>query len=335
MEIYHINNKNNVSISITNFGLRVLALKVPNKDGDLVDVVLGFDNLDDYQNESTQYFGSIVGQYANRIENAQFTLNEIDYHLEKNGGNNHIHGGSNGYHKVSWKLVKADKNNLRFYHLFTEEKNNYPGDTHVYVNYSINDQNEFMIEYEATSEKDTIINLTNHTYFNLKGEGNENVFDHFITINSDSYLTTNKEIIPLKIKSVIDSPFDHRTKNRIGDFLENLSEPLKPSKGFDHCYVLKDKLNNELIHAATLEEPENGIIMKVFTTEPGIQLYTGNFLDGLTKGKTGKPYPQYSGVCLETQKFPNSPNRPDFPSALLKKNHQYKSTTIYSFSTKK
>tara|TARA_R110001632_G_scaffold56318_2_gene137882 strand:- start:1281 stop:2288 length:1008 start_codon:yes stop_codon:yes gene_type:complete len=335
MEIYHINNKNNVSISITNFGLRVLALKVPNKDGDLVDVVLGFDNLYDYEKDSTQYFGSIIGQYANRIENAQFSLNEIDYLLEKNEGNHHIHGGSKGYHKVLWKLVKAEKNKLRFYHLFAEKKGSYPGNTGVYVNYSINDDNEFTIEYEATSDKDTIMNLTNHTYFNLKGEGNGNVSNHFITINSDYYLSTDKESLPVKIESVVNTSLDYRVKKRIGDGLENQCQNLKQSNGFDHCYVLKNTLGNKLNHAAILEEPENGIIMNVFTTEPGMQFYTGNFLDGSVNGKSGKPYPIYSGVCLETQKFPNTPNRPDFPSALLKKNHQYKSTTIYSFSTKK
>ena len=334
MEKYEIHNENNISISVTNFGLRIMSLKVPNNRGVLVDVVLGFDDLDDYHKKEGQYFGSIIGQYANRIEGGQFSIHKNRYQLEKNEGNNHIHGGSKGYHTVIWKLIEASIGKLKFYHFFEDNTNGYPGNTHVFVTYSITNDDEFIIEYEVTSDKDTIINVTNHSYFNLKGEGNGDVLDHLITIHSDFYLQTNKDLIPEEIKLVENTPLDLRLATRIGNPSAFEHPELKNSKGFDHCYVLKKQHNDELVHAATLEEISGGIIMKVYTTEPGMQFYTGNFLNGSLTGKSGYNYHEYAGVCLETQRYPNSPNRSDFPTSVLKSNTRFTSKTIYQFSTK-
>lgn len=330
-KIYEISNKNGVRLRVSNFGLRILSLYVPNKNGDSIDVVLGFNNLDDYLHESTQYFGSIVGQYANRIKDAQFNLNGVTYYLEKNEGDSHIHGGSNGYHFVHWNLVKQSSNKLRFHCFFPDKENGYPGNTHVFVNYSISDKNEFIIEYEATSDADTIINLTNHSYFNLKGEGNGNILDHWVSIDSNYYLSVDDNSIPREISSVEGTPLDFRIRTMIGSEEKFQHKELKNSLGFDHCYVLKDELNQELVHAATVEESEGGIIMKVFTNEPGFQFYTGNFIDGDMKGKLGETYKKYAGFCIETQRFPNSPNREDFPSSILRSNERYTSKTIYQF----
>lgn len=332
-QVYRISNSLGMSATVSNYGLRIVSLYVSDNQGKFDDVVLGFNSINDYKSETGQYFGCIVGQYANRIENGTFLLNNQKVELDTNDGNNHLHGGFKGYHQVDWELVSYQKNHIKFQHFFAEKDYLYPGNTMVTVRYEITEKNELILEYQAKSDKETIINLSNHSFFNLKGEGKGSILDHEITVHAHQYLAVDEKLIPIGVDSVENSPFDFREKSEIKQRLNLNSEQLKFTKGFDHCYVLKKDTNDELIHAATIEEKSSGRIMKVLTTEPGVQLYTGNFLNGKLIGKTGKQYEKHAGLCLETQRFPNSPNRRDFPNSFLKANQMYTSKTIYQFLT--
>ncbi|SED13773.1 aldose 1-epimerase [Tenacibaculum sp. MAR_2009_124] len=324
-------NKNNVSIKITNYGLRILTLNVPDKNGHIEDVVLGFDKLDDYLTESGQYFGCIIGQYANRIENGRFILNGKKIQLDKNEKGNHLHGGCYGYHNVIWEVSAVSHNKLNFQYTFKESETGYPGTTKVEVFYELTENNEFIITYEAKSDKDTIISLTNHAYFNLKGEGNGTIEDHFVKINANHYLSINESCIPNEIQEVDSLPLDLRDSTELKDVLRSEFSQITLANGLDHCYVLKKELNNHLNYTATVEDKSSGRILNVYTTEPGVQLYTGNFLDGTLVGKSQKAYQKYAGLCIETQQFPNAPNEKEFPSPVLKASKKYTSTTVYQF----
>jgi aldose 1-epimerase len=328
VRIFTLTNKNGVEATITDYGGRVVSLKVPDKKGAMGDVVLGFDSLDGYLNENP-YFGALVGRYANRIGHAQFTLNGALYKVPKNDGENALHGGTRGFDKVVWTPRELPDGGLELTYLSKDGEEGYPGNCKVTVVYHLTDDNELKIDYTATTDKATVLNLTNHSYFNLKGS--EDILGHLLTLNADRFTPVDSGLIPTgELKAVTGTPFDFRKSTAIGERIDHSDEQLKLGKGYDHNWVLNKK-GSELSLAARVEDPSSGRVMEVRTTQPGIQFYTGNFLDGSIKGKKGTVYARRSALCLETQHFPDSPNKPKFPTSVLKAGAEYKSTTIYKF----
>tara|TARA_R110002072_G_scaffold1380_8_gene11653 strand:+ start:10691 stop:11794 length:1104 start_codon:yes stop_codon:yes gene_type:complete len=329
-------NRNGLELCFTNHGLRVISLLTPDKNNNFDDVVLGFNSIEDYKTKEGKYFGSIVGQYANRIKNGSFYYDKKEYHLDKNEGKNHIHGGQLGFNDIVWNVIQINNKSIEFQSFFSDGQNGYPGNLDVRVTYTLTDQNEFKIDYKATTDKTTIINLSHHSYFNLKGEGRGSVKDHILTINADYFTPTTDEMIPDgTIKSVLDSPFDFREPKIIAENMLIKSNQIEKAKGFDHNYVIKQSIKNTdgLTFAARVFEKISGRVLEVYTSEPGVQFYTGNFLSGSLIGKSNEYYYPYAGFCLETQHYPNSPNVPEFPSTFLHPNETYNSTTVYKFST--
>jgi aldose 1-epimerase len=328
VRIYTLTNKSGVEATITNYGGRIVSLKVPDKTGAVGDVVLGFDSLEGYLNENP-YFGALIGRYANRIGHAQFTLDKVLYKVPKNDGGNSLHGGLRGFDKVVWTPRELPDGGLELTYLSKDGEEGYPGNCKVTVVYHLTDANELKIEYAASTDKDTVVNLTNHSYFNLKGGGD--VMEHLLTLPADHFTPVDSGLIPTGVlKPVAGTPFDFRKSTAIGARIEQDDEQLKLGKGYDHNWVLNKK-GAELGLAARVEEPSSGRVMEVWTTQPGIQFYTGNFLDGSIKGKKGAVYGRRSALCLETQHFPDSPNKPRFPTVVLKPGMDFRSTTIYKF----
>jgi aldose 1-epimerase len=328
VRIYALTNKSGVEVKITSYGGRIISLKVPDKKGAMGDVVLGFDSLEGYLNDNP-YFGALVGRYANRIGHAQFTLDGVLYKVPKNDGDNSLHGGTRGFDKVVWTPRELPDGGLELTYLSKDGDQGYPGNCKVTVVYHLTDANELKIEYAASTDKDTVVNLTNHSYFNLAGGGD--VLGHMLTLTADRFTPVDSGLIPTgEFKAVAGTPFDFRKSTAIGARIEENDEQLKLGKGYDHNWVL-DKKGEELALAARVEEPSTGRVMEVWTTQPGIQFYTGNFLDGTIKGKGGKVYARRSALCLETQHFPDSPNKPKFPSTVLKPGAEFKSATVYKF----
>jgi aldose 1-epimerase len=328
VRIYTLTNKSGVEATITNYGGRVVSLKVPDKKGAMGDVVLGFASLDGYLKENP-YFGALIGRYANRIGHAQFTLDGVLYKVPKNDGDNSLHGGLRGFDKVVWTARELPDGGLELTYLSKDGEEGYPGNCKVTVVYHLTDANELKIDYAASTDKDTVVNLTNHSYFNLKGSGD--ILGHLLTLTADHFTPVDAGLIPTsELKPVAGTPFDFRKATAIGARIEQNDEQLKLGKGYDHNWVLNKK-GSELSLAARVEEPSTGRVMEVWTTQPGIQFYTGNFLDGSIKGKGGWVYARRSALCLETQHFPDSPNKPKFPSVVLKPGMDFKSTTIYKF----
>ncbi len=325
---FTLKNKHDMTVKIINFGGIVTSLLVPDKTGKLDDVVLGFDNLADYLAEHP-YFGALIGRYANRIAKGRFVLNGKEYQLALNDGKNHLHGGNIGFNKVVWDAVEfcnAEGAGVELNYLSKDGEENYPGNLSTTVRYLLNDQNELVIKYLATTDQPTIVNLTHHGYFNLKGEGCGDILDHEIMINADRYTAVDEELIPTgELIPVDNTPLDFTTWQPIGARIKKLPG------GYDHNYVLNRK-GPELTLAASVREPKSGRVMTVYTTEPGMQFYTGNFLDGTLTGKRGVKYGKHSGFCLETQHFPDSPNHPAFPSTVLNPGEVYQQTTIYQFT---
>lgn len=334
MNIYTLTNKNGVSAKITNYGGIVVSLNVPDKSGQLGDVVLGFDNLEDYR-KAHPFFGALAGRYGNRIANGKFSLNGIEYRLAQNDGPNSLHGGLKGFDKVIWKAKPIDTPagpTLELTYLSQDGEEGYPGNLSVKVVYTLTHDNELRIDYTATTDKDTIVNLTHHSYFNLAGAGKGDILDHELMIKADRFTPVDETLIPTgELKPVAGTSFDFTRPTKIGLRIDQEDEQLKFGRGYDHNYVLT-KADGSLALAARVFEPTSGRVMEVWTTEPGIQFYSGNFLDGSNIGKGGQPYPRRSGFCLETQHFPDSPNHPNFPSTVLKSGETYRSTTIYKFS---
>jgi aldose 1-epimerase len=284
----------------------------------LDDVVLGYDTLDDYV-KNPRYLGALIGRYANRIAGGKFSLNGVEYQLGQNNGANHLHGGTKGFDKRVWKATETtDGLHLEYFSRDGEE--NYPGNLSVAVDYSLSNENELRIDYQSTSDKDTIVNLTNHSYFNLAGKGD--ILGHELTLRADSFTPVSEHLIPTgEILSVDGTTMDFRTTRLIGN------------GGYDHNFVLNDWKRGMIRSVARLREPNSGRVMEVFTTQPGIQFYSGNCLDGSLIGKGGVRYQKYAGLCLETQHFPDSPNQPNFPSTVLRAGESYTQTTIYKFTT--
>jgi aldose 1-epimerase len=328
---YTLTNTSGMEVSVITYGGIIRTLLVPDKNGTFADVVLGYDHLQGYL-ESNPYFGALVGRYGNRIAKGQFSLDGETYQLATNNIGNHLHGGVVGFDKVLWQAEVIEKEMgpvLQMTYLSKDGEEGYPGNLSVTVEYSLTNENELAIEYTATTDKTTIVNLTSHSYFNLSGS--VDILSHQLQINALNYLPVDETLIPLEITPVKDTPFDFRRFKLIGADINQEDEQLKNGAGYDHCWVL-DASNESMNLAATLYDASSGRKMEMYTTEPGLQFYSGNFLDGTINGKAGKNYGHRSGLCLETQHFPDSPNRPDFPSTTLNPGEVYRIRTVHKFS---
>ncbi|MBU2651659.1 MAG: galactose mutarotase [Bacteroidetes bacterium] len=325
--LYTLRNEKGMEVSITNFGGIVTSIKVPDKNGEFADIVLGFDSLTPYTGEHP-YFGCIVGRYANRIARGSFVLEGKTYTLATNNGPNHLHGGLAGFDKKIWKAtdqVKNDTASLILEYTSPDGEEGYPGNLSVVVKYSLNNQNELIVSYRATTDAPTPVNLTQHSYFNLAGAGNGDILGHIMMIDADRYTEVDETLIPTgNLPLVEGTPMDFRKPEPIGSRIDQVTG------GYDHNYVLNNE--GEMRVVARVMEPESGRTLEVLTTEPGIQFYSGNFLDGSITGKQGKTYFKHYGFCLETQHFPDSPNQPGFPDAILEPGEDYKYTAIFRFS---
>jgi aldose 1-epimerase len=334
VDLYTLRNANGIEATITNYGGRIVTLKTPDRHGRFEDIVLGFDSLDGYLAKNP-YFGALVGRYANRIANAEFTIGKKTYHLARNDGPNSLHGGLKGFDKVGWqgKPVHVDEGPaIELTYLSSDGEENYPGNLHVIVRYTLTNKNELKIDYRATTDKETILNLTNHSYFNLAGQAAGSILDHLVMINADEFTPVNEHLIPTgERRRVSGTPFDFRKLEPIGKRIGENDQQLKYGIGYDHNYILNRK-PAALVPAARVTEPTTGRAIEVSTTEPGIQFYTGNHLDGSVRGKGGTIYGFRSGFCLETQHFPDSPHHPEFPSTALKPDQEYRSSTVFTFS---
>jgi aldose 1-epimerase len=331
-DLYTLTNKNGVEAQITNYGGTVVSLKVPDRNGKLDDVVLGYDNLEGYA-AGKAYIGSTVGRYANRIAHAAFTLDGVTYALAKNDGDNHLHGGFNKRLWTAKDVSGPAGQALELTYLSKDGEESFPGNLSVKVVYALTDKNELKIDYTATTDKDTVLNLTNHAYFNLAGQGNGDILQQQLMITADRFTPVDATSIPTgEIRSVKGTPFDFTTATAIGARIDQEDQQLKLGHGYDHNWVLSSE-PRALSLAAQAYDPHSGRMLEVLTTEPGIQFYTGNFLDGI-QGRNGKVYNRRYAFCLETQHFPDSPNHPNFPSTVLKPGQRFQSTTVYKFSTK-
>jgi aldose 1-epimerase len=332
VELYTLKNAKGVEADISTYGGVVVSLKVPDRSGAMGDIVLGFDDFQGYL-LPPPYFGALIGRYGNRIAHAQFTLDGKVYKLFKNDGDNSLHGGKVGFDKVLWKARPTGAQSLELTYLSKDGEEGYPGNLSVTVVYTLTDNNELKIDYTATTDKNTVLNLTNHSYFNLAGQGEGDILGHQITINADKFTPVDKGLIPTgELRSVEGTPFDFRQPHAIGERIGADDKQIKLGGGYDHDFVLNHR-GDALTLAARVTEAKSGRVMEVLTDQPSIQFYTGNFLDGTIHGKGGKVYPRRSAFCLETQHYPDSPNHPEFPTAELKPGEKYHTTTVYRFST--
>ena len=334
VSIYTMTNRNGVTMKVINYGGIIVSLHVPDRDGKLVDVVLGYDSLATYEKRNP-FFGALVGRYGNRISKGKLVLDGNEYKLTINNDGNHIHGGKRGFDKVFWKGEEVATNDgvaIKLSYLSKHMEEGYPGNLNVDVIYTLTDDNAARFDYHATTDQKTIVNLTQHTYFNLNG-GASDILNHELTLNADRFLPVDEKLIPTgEIRPVENTPLDFRTPMRIGERINDSYEQMRFGKGYDHCWVLNGKGLRDI---AEVFEPLSGIEMTVKTTEPSVQLYTGNFLDGTIVGKNGVVYKQRMGFCLETQHFPDSPNQSTFPSVILNPGETYRTTSSYHFSVRK
>jgi aldose 1-epimerase len=331
--LYTLTNQKGMQASITEYGGTLVSLKVPDAKGGLTDVVAGFDDLSGYLKDPP-YFGALVGRYGNRIGGAKFKLNGVEYQLAKNNGENSLHGGNRGFDKVVWstKGVTPGTQSIELSYLSKDGEEGYPGNLQTTVTYTLTDANEIRIDYRATTDKDTVLNLTNHSYFNLAGQGEGDILGHEVMLDADRFTPVDKGLIPTgELRPVANTPFDFRKPVAIGARIDADEEQIKLGQGYDHNFVLNHSGATPAL-AARVREPKTGRVMEVLTTQPGLQFYTGNFLDGTIRGKGGKVYGRRSAFCMETQHFPDSPNKPSFPSTVLKPGQEFRSTTIYRFA---
>jgi len=337
VDLYTLTNRNGMEARIMNYGAIVTSLTAPDRNNKFDDVVLGFNNLDSYL-KGHPYFGAIVGRYGNRIAKGRFTLDGVEYKLAVNNGENSLHGGIKGFDKVVWTATPTQTKSgavLTLTYLSKDGEEGYPGNLSAKVVYTLTNNNELRIDYTATTDKDTVTNLTHHSYFNLKGEGNGDILNHLLTLNANRFIPTDSGSIPLgDLRNVQGTPFSFLKSTAIGERINGTDQQLQFAGGYDHTWVINGQMGG-LRQAATVYEPTTGRVMQVWTTEPGVQFYTGNFLDGTLTGKSGKVYQKRYGLCLETQHYPDSPNHPQFPTTTLRKGATYKSTTIYRFSARK
>jgi aldose 1-epimerase len=337
IDLYTLTNKNGVEVGIMTQGGTVVSIRVPDRNGKFGDVALGFDSLDGYL-KGTSFLGVLVGRYGNRIAKGRFKLDGVEYKLAVNNGENHLHGGLKGFDKAVWNARDVSEGptpRLELTYLSKDGEEGYPGNLAVTVVYSLSEANELRIDYSATTDKDTVVNLTNHTYFNLAGAGEGDILGHELTLYADRFTPVDKGLIPTgELRSVEGTPFDFRKPTPIGARIDAKNEQIQFGGGYDHNFVLNSG-GGSLALAARVDEPKTGRVLEVLTTEPGVQFYTGNSLDGTAVGKGGKVYQRRSGFCLETQHFPDSPNHPKFPSTVLKPGEKYQTTTVYRFSVAK
>jgi aldose 1-epimerase len=333
---YLLTNGNKMQVGIIPYGGIITRLSVPDREGNIANVVLGFDSMEDYLTKNP-YFGTITGRYANRIGGAKFTLDGAQYKLAVNNGPNTLHGGVKGFDKQLWqaKEVKgSDGVGLELTHVSPDGDEGYPGTLTVTVLYTLTEANELRIDYTATTDKPTVVNLTSHSYFNLAGNGVGSILDHKLALNADRFTPVDETLIPTgQLVEVAGTPFDFREAQVIGDRIRQADPQLVYGRGYDHNWVINRTDDSALTLAARLEDAKSGRVMEILTTEPGIQFYAGNFLDGTLVGSSGGMYRQGDGLCLETQHFPDSPNKPDFPSTVLRPGETYKTTTVHRFST--
>ena len=331
VEIWVLENRRGIRARIMTYGGILVSLDVPDKNNQRADVVLGYDRVESYLDRNP-YFGAIVGRYANRIAKARFWLDGVEYALAANNGENSLHGGRRGFDKKIWTVFEASENTLTLRYISGDGEEGYPGELTTTVTYFLSDQNELRINYSAVSSCDTVINLTNHSWFNLAGAGNGDILEHRLQIHGSSFTPVDASLIPTgELRAVTGTPFDFTSMRSIRSGLETRDEQIRLAHGYDHNFVLDGA--GALSLAATLEEPGSGRKMEVRTTQPGLQLFTGNTLDGTIRGKAGKIYERHGALCLETQHFPDAPNHPHFPSTILRQGQTFQSTTVYRFST--
>jgi aldose 1-epimerase len=333
VELFTLTNINGVTAQITNYGGIITTLKVPDKNGNFEDVVLGYYTLEEYL-EKSPHFGCLVGRFGNRIAKGKFTLDGVEYQMAINNGPNHLHGGLVGFDKKVWTpemITKDDGAALKLAYLSPDGEENYPGNLNVEAVYALNDDNELILTFNARTDKKTVLNLTHHSYFNLKGHGNGDILDHEIQFNSRELVAIDSTSIPLgPLMNIENTPFDFHEPKLIGSDIDADDEQIRNGGGYDHSFVVEG-YNKELKLACTVREPASGRIMEVWTTEPAVQFYTGNFLDGSIIGKDGRVYHKRYGFCLEAQHYPDSPNHPEYPTTVLNPGEMYDQTTIYKF----
>ena len=333
--IYTLTNIKGMSAEILNYGGIIRSLTAPDRDGVLQNVVLGFDTLEEYEAESP-YFGALIGRFGNRIAHGKFSLGGDEYELAVNNGPNHLHGGDRGFDKVVWDaepVVTEDGPSLSLKYVSENGEEGYPGTLVAEVRYTLTNDNEIRIEYTATSDKPTPVNLTHHSYFNLSGDAKRDILEHHLEIAAHYFTPVDSTLIPTgEYRPVEGTPFDFRSAKAVGEDIDTDNEQIRIAGGYDHNWIVHQDANSRMKHIATLSDPESGRVMKTYSTEPGLQFYSGNFLDGTLTGK-GVMFGRRYGLCLETQHFPDSPNQPDFPSTILQPGEIYKTQTIYSFST--
>ncbi|HRE66176.1 MAG TPA: aldose epimerase family protein [Cyclobacteriaceae bacterium] len=328
-----LNNTNGLKATITPYGGKVISLWVPDRNGKLSDIVLGYDSATQYPT-GNPYFGALIGRYGNRIGKGQFSIEGTAYQLATNNGTNALHGGPGGFHNVMWNVVDSTPNSITLTYSSVDGEEGYPGTLQVKVTYTLTDANELTIDYEATTDKTTVVNLTHHSFFNLNGEGVGDILNHELQIVADAFTPVDEGLIPTgELKPVAGTPFDFNKPTTIGARINAEDIQLKFGKGYDHNWVLKRE-GDGLSLAAVVNEPTSGRVMEVWTTEPGLQFYSGNFLDGSDAGKDGKKYQFRTAFCLEAQHFPDSPNKPHFPTTLVKPGSVYKQQTVYKFLVK-
>lgn len=338
VEQYTLKNANGVEVNVITYGGRITSLKVPNKDGKLENVVLGHDTMEGYLRDDNPFFGALIGRFGNRIAKGKFTLNGKEYTLATNDGSNHLHGGVNGFDRVIWKaepMEGTENSSLKLTYLSKDGEEGYPGNLNVTVVYTLTKDNALEVSYEATTDKATVVNLTQHAYFNLTGDFSKTILDHVVEINADTYLPVDETLIPTgEIRKVEGTPFDFTSAKQTGKEINADNEQLKRGQGYDHCWVLNgDK--GTMRFAASAYDKTSGRFMEIYSEEPAIQFYTGNFLNGTLPMPNGGTYAHRTGFCLETQHYPDAPNQKDFPSTVLEPGETYATKTIFKFSTKK
>jgi len=336
IDLYTLTNNQGMRVAITNYGGIAVSILVPDRNGKPGDVALGFDNLEGYLAKEP-YFGALIGRYGNRIGNARFKLHGVEYKLPANNGPNSLHGGLQGFDKRVWtaREIRSEHPALELTYLSKDGEEGYPGNLNAKVVYSLTEDNALRIDYTATTDKDTVLNLTNHSYFNLAGEGSGDILKQEIMINADRFTPIDSTLIPTgELREVDNTPFDFRKPASIGARIDADDEQIKFGKGCDHNFVL-NRSGAGLSLAARVTDPGSGRVLEVLTTQPGLQFYTGNFLDGSIHGKGSKSYGRRSAFCLETQHFPDSPNKPSFPSTVLKPGETFRGSTVFKFSISK
>ncbi|TCD01599.1 aldose epimerase family protein [Pedobacter psychroterrae] len=333
--LYVLKNKNNMEAAFTNYGGRLVSLLVPDSSGKLVDVVVGFDSVEGFEKSTEPYFGATIGRYGNRIAKGKFSIDGKQYTLATNNGVNTLHGGKKGFQYVVWDAAQPNPQTVVFTYLSKDMEEGYPGNLNVKVTYTLTDDNELKMDYEATTDKKTVCNLTNHAFFNLNGEGSGTILNHSLQIYADQYTPVDTTLIPLgKHADVKGTPFDFTTATTIGERIDQANDQLKAGGGYDHNYVLNGTKGLGMTHAATVKGDKSGIVMEIYTQEPGLQFYSGNFMQSKNVFKAGAKDDFRTALALETQHFPDSPNQPSFPSTILNPGQTYKTSSVYKFSGK-